>query len=94
MPDLEAYFARLDTHLAQLDPDNRAWFLEKLSAQWCDRYVEWQRRVAQGHPVTANATDFLNTIAELDRRAASNPTAEACAELRAWQRRRHLRVVA
>lgn len=72
MPDLEAYFARVDAHLATLPgPSDRVRFIEHLTDQWMHRYAAFQQRVARGAPVGgATAFDYVETIAGLDQRAA------------------------
>lgn len=71
MPDLKAFFARVDAHLATLDPEGRAAFLDRLTEQWIDRYADFQARVHRGAPTPAgtDAYDFLQTISGLDQRA-------------------------
>ncbi len=70
MPDLSAYFARVDAHLDTLDDAGKARFLERLSDQWSERYADFQHRIARGAPTSGvTSFDYIETIAGLDQRA-------------------------
>lgn len=86
IPNLEAYFARVDAHLAEIGPAEGRAFIEQLTEQWIKRYRDFQQRGHRRAPTRGSATafDFINTLAGLDQRA-SNATRDACGEVRRWQ---------
>jgi hypothetical protein len=87
-PDLTAYFAKVDVMLADKTPAERQRMLVDEIKRWQHRYGEFCAKVDNGLPTSPGVTafDFIDTIAGLDQRLT--PTAQACADVRAWQQRR------